>query len=224
LFTGIVEEIGRVERVTRGAKSSKLRIKATVALEGTRTGDSICTSGVCLTVTGLEGGCFEADVMAETMRRSRLGSLIPGSPVNLERAMPLDGRFGGHMVSGHIDGVGTICSMTAEDNAVWLNIAAEETLLRYVVEKGSVAVDGISLTVASVDRTGFMVSVIPHTRKETTLLRQKAGDKVNLECDIVGKYVEKLLHASIGKRRTDQASETDGSQLSEAFFRENGFY
>ena len=142
MFTGIVEEIGRVERVTRGAKSSKLRIRAATVLEGARTGDSICTSGVCLTVTGLGGGCFEADVMAETMRRSKLGSLTAGSPVNLERAMPLDGRFGGHIVSGHIDGTGTIRSMTAEDNAMWLNIAAEETLLRYIVERGSVAVDG----------------------------------------------------------------------------------
>jgi riboflavin synthase len=163
-------------------------------------------------VTGLEGGCFEADVMAETMRRSKLGSLAPGSAVNLERAMPLDGRFGGHMVSGHIDGVGTIRSMTAEDNAVWLSIAAEEKLLRYIVEKGSVAVDGVSLTVASVDRTGFQVSLIPHTGKETTLLRQKTGDKVNLECDIVGKYVEKLLGRS-----------GENARLSESFLAENGF-
>lgn len=224
MFTGIVEEIGRVERVTRGAKSSKLRIRAGTVLEGARTGDSICTSGVCLTVTGLERDCFEADVMAETMRRSKLGSLAPGSPVNLERAMPLDGRFGGHMVSGHIDGVGTIRSVTSEDNAVWLNIAADEKLLRYIVEKGSVAVDGVSLTVALVDRKGFMVSVIPHTGRETTLLRQKTGDAVNLECDVVGKYVEKLLHASIGESKNGQGSEKDGARLSEAFFRENGFY
>lgn len=224
MFTGIVEEVGRVERVTRGVKSSKLRIRAGTVLEGTRIGDSICTSGVCLTVTGLEGDCFEADVMAETMRRSKLGSLAAGSPVNLERAVPLGGRFGGHMVSGHIDGTGTIRSMAAEDNAVWLTISAEEKLLRYIVEKGSVAVDGVSLTVAAVDRTGFKVSVIPHTGRETALLRQKTGDTVNLECDVVGKYVEKLLYTAIGKGEENaRGRETEGKRLSEAFLEENGF-
>lgn len=233
MFTGIIEEIGRVERVTKGAKSSKLRIKAGAVLGGTRIGDSICTSGVCLTVTKLEGDFFEADVMAETMRRSKLGGLAAGSPVNLERAMRLDGRFGGHMVSGHIDGTGVIRSIYTEDNAVWLTISAEEKLLRYIVEKGSIAIDGVSLTVASVDLTGFQVSVIPHTGRETTLLRQRAGDAVNLECDIIGKYVEKLLglvnDPGMEKNRQQSMKNTENRDaesagLTDAFLRENGFY
>lgn len=197
MFTGIIEEIGRVERVTRGAKSCRLRIKAKAVLEGTRTGDSICTSGVCLTVTEFGEGYFEADVMTETLRRTKLGSLRAGSSVNLERAMPLNGRFGGHIVSGHIDGTGVIRSMQMEDNAVWVTISADRPLLRYIVEKGSVAIDGVSLTVASVDENGFGVSVIPHTGRETTLLQQKTGDAVNLECDVIGKYVGKLFGSGI---------------------------
>ena len=193
MFTGIIEEVGRVERVTRGVKSSSLLIKAAAVLEGTGTGDSICTSGVCLTVTSLGRDFFEADVMAETMRRTKLGSLTVGSSVNLERAMQLNGRFGGHIVSGHIDGTGILRSMQTEENAVWLTISAGRPLLRYIVEKGSVAIDGVSLTVASVDENGFRVSAIPHTGRETALLRQKAGDAVNLECDVIGKYVEKLF-------------------------------
>ena len=216
MFTGIIEEIGSVVRVTRGAKSSRLRISTRELLEGTQIGDSICTCGVCLTVALMEGSCFEADVMAETMRRTKLGSLTIGSKVNLERAMRLDGRFGGHIVSGHIDGTGVIQSVTKEENAVWLAIGAESKLLRYIVEKGSVAIDGISLTVSEVDESGFKVSLIPHTGKETTLLSQKIGDKVNLECDIVGKYVEKLFAQPLGQR------EKSGT-LTESFLQENGF-
>ena len=217
MFTGIIEEIGQIERVVKGVKSSKLRIRADAVLEGTGNGDSICTSGVCLTVTKLEGSCFEADVMAETLRRSKLGSFSAGCSVNLERAMSSDGRFGGHMVSGHIDGTGRIKAISQEDNAIWLTVSAEETLLRYVVEKGSIAIDGVSLTVASVDRAGFRVSVIPHTGRETTLLKQKIGDEVNLECDIIGKYVEKLL-----VREPSQTGKKE--QLSEMFLKNNGFY
>lgn len=216
MFTGIIEEIGQVERVVKGANSSKLRISADAVLEGTGIGDSICTSGVCLTVTKLEGSCFEADVMAETIRRSKLGSFSAGSSVNLERAMCSGGRFGGHMVSGHIDGTGRIKAISREDNAVWLTVSAEEALLRYIVEKGSIAIDGVSLTVASVDRTGFRVSVIPHTGRETTLIKQKIGDAVNLECDIIGKYVEKLLTRG-------QSQSENKEQLSEMFLKNNGF-
>jgi len=193
VFTGIIEETGRVEQFTKGAKSSRLRIGADAVLGGTQTGDSISVCGVCLTVIKLDGKSFEADVMAETMRRTKLGSLAAGSPVNLERAMAAGGRFGGHIVSGHIDGTGTVRYISREDNAVWLSIGAEEALLRYIVEKGSIAVDGVSLTVASVSRMGFKVSIIPHTGAKTTLLLMKAGDAVNLECDIIGKYIEKLL-------------------------------
>ena len=163
-------------------------------LEGTRVGDSIATNGVCLTVTGRTADSFTADVMAESLRRSGLGALRPGDTVNLERAMPADGRFGGHIVSGHIDGTGTVQALTPEgDAAVWVTVSAPPALLRYVVEKGSIAIDGISLTVASVDSACFKVSIIPHTGAETTLLRRKPGDTVNLECDVVAKYVEKLM-------------------------------
>lgn len=217
MFTGIIEEIGHVERVVRGANSSRLRIRADTVLEDTKVGDSICTSGVCLTVTKLDGSCFEADVMAETTRRSKLGSLAVGSNVNLERAMRSDGRFGGHMVSGHIDGTGRIEAISQEDNAVWFTISAEETLLRYIVEKGSVAIDGVSLTVASINRNEFKVSVIPHTGRETTLFQQKIGYTVNLECDVIGKYVEKLL-----VREQSQTGKKDA--LSEMYLKNNGFY
>ena len=131
--------------------------------------------------------------MAETLRRSGLGALQSGAPVNLERAMPADGRFGGHIVSGHIDGTGTVASLRREDNAVWLAVHAAPALLRYIVEKGSVAIDGVSLTVAAVDANGFSVSIIPHTGAQTILLGKRPGDTVNLECDVIGKYVEKLL-------------------------------
>lgn len=217
MFTGIIEEIGTIENVKKGTKSANLRIKAALVLEGTNIGDSICTSGVCLTVTNLEGGCFEADVMAETMRRSKLGSLTVGSGVNLERAMQLNGRFGGHLVSGHIDGTGTIRAMSREENAVWLTISTEESLLRYIVEKGSIAIDGVSLTVAAVDQSSFKVSVIPHTGSETVLLAGKPGDIVNLECDVIGKYVEKLLFFG-----NDQKQKK--ADLSESFLKQNGFY
>jgi riboflavin synthase len=217
MFTGIIEETGIIQRVERGGKSSRMYIKAGTVLEGTRVGDSISTSGVCLTVTEMSENSFAADVMAETMRRSKLGSLTSGSRVNLERAMGAEGRFGGHLVSGHIDGTGTIHSMTREENAIWLSISAEEALLRYIVEKGSIAVDGVSLTVAKVDHSGFQVSIIPHTGKETTLLQQKTGDLVNLECDIIGKYVEKLMIPLSN-------SNDRKAQLTETFLKQNGFY
>ena len=193
MFTGIIEEIGAVRRIERGAKGARLTIAAKTVLEGTRIGDSIATNGVCLTVTDLTADSFSADVMAESLRRSGLGALQAGSPVNLERAMPLDGRFGWHIVSGHIDGTGTLASLRREDNAVWLTVCAAPSLLRYIVEKGSVAIDGVSLTVAAVDGSGFSVSIIPHTGAQTILLGKKPGDTVNLECDVIGKYVEKLL-------------------------------
>lgn len=193
MFTGIVEEVGSIAGVERGAKSAKLKINAKTVLEGTKLGDSIAVNGVCLTVTSMANGTFTADVMAETLRRSSLGALSTGSMVNLERAMAADGRFGGHIVSGHIDATGTVKSLVREDNAVWVTIAAESSVLRYIVEKGSIAIDGISLTVAYVDDSCFKVSVIPHTAKETTLLQKKTGDIVNLECDVIAKYIEKLM-------------------------------
>lgn len=193
MFTGIIEEIGTIRRIERGAVGARLTIAAKTVLQGTKLGDSIATNGVCLTVVAMTADSFSADVMAESLRRSSLGALQSGSPVNLERAMPLNGRFGGHIVSGHIDGTGTIASQKREDNAVWVTVHTSASLLRYIVEKGSIAIDGVSLTVAAVDETGFSVSIIPHTGTQTILLDKKPGETVNLECDIIGKYVEKLL-------------------------------
>ena len=193
MFTGIVEETGSIRSLRLSGSSGKIAIRAKKVLGGTRIGDSIAVNGVCLTVVSLEKDGFTADVMAETLRRSSLGSLHGGSRVNLERAMAADGRFGGHMVAGHIDDTGTILSMEREDNAVWVRIGAPDHVMRYIIEKGSVAIDGISLTVAKVREHDFSVSVIPHTGAETTLLLRHPGDLVNLENDLVGKYVEKLL-------------------------------
>ena len=195
MFTGIVEEVGIVRQVITGSRSGEIAIQARKVLAGTKIGDSIAVNGVCLTVTGLLSDGFTADVMPETLRRSNLGSLRKGSPVDLERAMAADGRFGGHIVSGHIDGTGRIAQMKRDENAVVVTIAAARELLALVVEKGSIAIDGISLTVASVNDTEFSVSIIPHTADETVLLRKAAGDTVNLETDIVGKYVQKLLRS-----------------------------
>ena len=211
MFTGIIEEIGTVRRIEHGAKGARLTIQAKTVLEDTRIGDSIATNGVCLTVVSMTGDSFSADVMAESLRRSSLGTLQGGSPVNLERAMAANGRFGGHIVSGHIDGTGTIASQKREDNAVWVKIKTPAPLLRYIVEKGSIAIDGVSLTVAAVTDTDFSVSIIPHTGAQTILLGKKPGDPVNLECDVIGKYVEKLT----------SPHKTGG--ISTNFLAENGF-
>lgn len=196
MFTGIIEETGEVQAIQRGAKSARLTIKGAVVLEDAGIGDSIAVNGVCLTVTGISGQTFTADVMAESMRRTALGTLTVGSRVNLERAMAANGRFGGHIVSGHIDGTGIIREMKREDNAVWVTVDADAGILRHIIEKGSIAIDGISLTVAYVDDTCFKVSVIPHTARETTLLSKSAGDRVNLENDVIGKYVGKLIRTA----------------------------
>lgn len=217
MFTGIIEEIGTVRRIERGAAGARLTIAAKTVLEGTELGDSIATNGVCLTVVSMTSDGFSADVMAESLRRSSLGALQTGSSVNLERAMPLNGRFGGHIVSGHIDGTGTIASQKREDNAVWVTVRAPAALLRYIVEKGSIAIDGVSLTVAAVDETSFAVSIIPHTGAQTILLDKKAGETVNLECDVIGKYVEKLLAPYAP---TDKAAP---SGITMEFLAQNGF-
>lgn len=214
MFTGLIEEVGTVARLEGSARGAKLTIRCKTVLENTRTGDSIATNGVCLTVTGRTGDTFTADVMAESLRRSGLGTLRTGDRVNLERAMPADGRFGGHIVSGHIDGTGMVRELAPEgDNAVWVTVAAAPALLRYIVEKGSIAIDGISLTVAFVDDQCFKVSIIPHTGAETTLLHRKPGDTVNLECDIIAKYIEKLM----------KPTETPTSGITMDFLARNGF-
>lgn len=193
MFTGIIEEVGSVISVTRNGTSSNIRIRAAKVLEGTVLGDSIAVNGVCLTVTEMGSDWFQADVMNETLSRSSLGSLRSGSPVDLERAMAADGRFGGHIVSGHIDGTGTVSDIHNDGIAVWYTVSAPPQILRYIVEKGSVAIDGISLTVAKVTDRDFSVSIIPHTAACTVLSKRKTGDTVNLENDIIGKYVEKLM-------------------------------
>jgi riboflavin synthase len=215
VFTGIVEEIGRVDTVVIGRKSARIKIHAEKVLEDVKLGDSISTNGVCLTVTEFNDSSFTVDVMAETMRRSNLGNLQKGNKINLERALKVGDRLGGHIVSGHIDGVGVINELKREDNAIWVSIGAPLEILKYVVLKGSIAIDGVSLTVAYVDDNEFKVSVIPHTQEETTLTHKKVGDKVNLECDMIGKYIEKLL--------VSREISSCKSGIDENFLRENGF-
>ena len=215
MFTGIVEELGTIRSIRRGAASAVLSIGAEAVLSDLRIGDSVAVNGVCLTATGVDRSGFTADVMHETLQRSSLGALGPGSRVNLERAMAADGRFGGHIVSGHIDGTGTIAERRRDDNAVWYTVSAPPALLRYIVEKGSIAIDGISLTVASVEADRFSVSVIPHTAAVTLLGAKGPGDVVNLETDIIGKYVERLL------RPADTPAARSGISLE--FLAENGF-
>lgn len=222
MFTGIVEEMGRIKSIARGSRSAVLTIEASKVLEESQTGDSIAVNGVCLTVTSLGSGEFTADVMGETLRRSSLGSLQRGSQVNLERAMAADGRFGGHIVSGHIDGTGTVASMKKEDNAVWVTVDTPPHLLKYIVEKGSIAIDGISLTVAQVAEGSFSVSLIPHTGAQTTLLQRKPGDVVNLENDVIGKYVERLMNF-MELSPGDNASPDSQSRISMEFLAEHGF-
>ncbi|WP_080146938.1 riboflavin synthase [Marinilactibacillus piezotolerans] len=216
MFTGIVEEIGEIQKVKTATVSSELTIRAEKVLENTNVGDSIMVNGVCLTVKNLGKNTFMADVMSETLSRTNLNTFSKGSPVNLERALTLQKPLGGHMVSGHIDDTGKITRFKNEDNAVWVTVQANTNILRYVIEKGSIAIDGISLTVAKVTQEDFQVSIIPHTAEETTLLKNNIGDLVNLECDLIGKYVEKLLKYS-------PESEPVQNHLTESFLQKNGF-
>lgn len=216
MFTGIVEEVGKIKSIKMGAKSAIITIQADKIMEDIHLGDSIAANGVCLTVTAFDKNSYSVDVMHETLRRTNLGSLKSGSRVNLERAMAADGRFGGHIVAGHIDDTGTIISMEKDDNAIWITIQTIPQVLKYIVEKGSIAIDGISLTVARVDAKEFAVSVIPHTGSNTTLLEKKPGDTVNLETDMVGKYVEKLL-------RYDEEEKAVPSGITMDFLKNHGF-
>ena len=217
MFTGIIEEVGAVKQITHGQHSEVLNIQARTVLENTKIGDSIAVNGICLTVTRLFADSFSADVMHETLNRSSLAGLMVGSKVNLERAMAADGRFGGHIVSGHIDGTGVIRSLIREENAIWVSIGTSPQILHLIVEKGSICIDGISLTVAKVEEEGFQVSVIPHTGEETTLLEKVPGDSVNLENDVIGKYVERLL--GLGKSEEEKKE----SGITMEFLQEFGF-
>lgn len=216
MFTGIVEEVGMVKSIKMGAKSAIITIQADKVMEDIHLGDSIAANGVCLTVTSFDRNSYSVDVMHETLRRTNLGSLKSGSRVNLERAMAADGRFGGHIVAGHIDDTGTIISMEKDDNAIWITVQTKPQVLKYIVEKGSIAMDGISLTVARVSEKDFAVSVIPHTGSNTTLLEKKPGDTVNLETDMVGKYVEKLLTWNVEE-------EKESSGITMDFLKSHGF-
>lgn len=193
MFTGIIEEIGKVKAIVRHANSIKLTIAVKKILDDIHIGDSICTNGVCLTVTTFDDSSYTADVMPETMNRTNFKDLRINDLVNCERAMPANGRFGGHIVSGHIDGIGEISKMAKDDKAVRIRIETRPEILRYIVEKGSITIDGISLTVTDVTSFDFGVSIIQHTQDETTLTKKKIGDTVNLENDIVGKYIEKFV-------------------------------
>lgn len=197
MFTGLVEEVGKVKTIARGT-GAKLSVNTSVILDGTILGDSIAVNGVCLTVTSISGSEITFDVVEETLSKSDLGSLRPGDPVNLERSVSANRLFGGHFVLGHVDGIGTITSFDTRPGAATLVIRAPQEVIRYVVAKGSIAIDGISLTVASCDEHEFRIAVIPHTIENTTLASKRPGDVVNLEADILGKYVEKFLTARSG--------------------------
>jgi len=197
--------------MSKQGSSCRLSISADRIFSDLKIGDSVAVNGICLTATSIKGSIFTVDVMHETLNRTSLSSLKAGAEVNLERAMAANGRFGGHIVSGHIDGTGRVAAFTNDGIAVWLRVEADAPVLKYIVEKGSVALDGVSLTVAKVDTKSFSVSLIPHTAAETTLLSKKIGDKINIECDIIGKYVEKLLNFK----------ETEG--ITEELLLRNGF-
>lgn len=217
MFTGIIEEVGILEEFSAGNGFGVMEIKCDEVLKETRIGDSIATNGVCLTVKEKSSNSFKAEVMGETLAKSNLGNLKVGDKLNLERALRLSDRLGGHIVSGHIDGVGTIVSIQEESNGTWFTISAPKEVLKYVIYKGSIGIDGISLTVAYVDDEVFKVSVIPHTLDNTILPHKKVNSKVNLECDLVGKYVEKLFGVK------DEKEETEKSNITMEFLRNNGF-
>jgi len=218
MFTGLVEEVGKMKGITRQGEAMRLVIGATLVTDGVKLGDSISVNGVCLTVTSFDKASFSADVMPETFRKSNLHQLRTGERVNLERAMQAGGRFGGHIVQGHVDGTGKIVNRETDANAVVYKVQLEDSdMLRYVIPKGSITIDGISLTVVDTAAHSFSVSIIPHTLDETALQHKHAGDIVNIECDVIGKYVDHLLHF----KRPEAAQA--GSKLTTSFLMENGF-
>ncbi|NXY97664.1 riboflavin synthase [Streptomyces sp. BR123] len=211
MFTGIVEELGEVTAVEQLSEASRFRLRGPLVTDGAKHGDSIAVNGVCLTVVDTADGEFTADVMQETLNRSGLGALQPGSRVNLERPMALGGRLGGHLVQGHVDGTGTILSRTPSEHWEIVKVSLPENLARYVVEKGSITVDGVSLTVVEAAADYFTISLIPTTLALTTLGIKQPGDPVNLEVDVLAKYVERLLAAGVDPltARADEPEETD---------------
>ncbi len=214
MFTGLVEETGIVKEITRSSKSIRLKISAKKVLEDIKTGDSICTDGICLTVVHFDQSNFTVEAMSETLQKTKLNDISINSRVNLEPALKITDRLGGHLVSGHIDGVGVITNIIKEDIAHIISISPEQQLLKYIINKGSIAIDGISLTVSYVDHSIFKVSIIPHTAQETTLLTRRIGDKVNLETDMIAKYTEKLLSSN---------NENRNKEIDKNFLSQNGF-
>jgi len=220
MFTGIIEEVGTVKHISVNSSGSRLAISGNIILSDLKPGDSVAVNGVCLTADNIIADTFAADIMPETLSNSSLGKLSPGSRVNLERAMYASGRFGGHIVSGHIDGTGTIFKVTKDGNAVRIRVIAASSLLRYIIKKGSITVDGVSLTVTDVGDSDFGVSVIPHTCAETTLLERRPGDTVNLENDIVAKYIERFLLPKIAE---GSSMEKKSGHISLEFLLKHGF-
>lgn len=218
MFTGIIEEVGTIKNISKGTHSIKLTIMATKVLEGSQIGDSIAVNGVCLTITSMGKNYFTADIMPESLRKTSMTNLTSGDKVNLERALTLSTRLGGHIVSGHIDGTGQIIALKRDDNAMRVTIEAEAKIMKYIIAQGSVALDGVSLTVANVGKENFTVSLIPHTGEVTTLLSKHVGSTINIENDVIGKYVERLLQFK--DKQTDKQQQ---SSLSLGFLRENGF-
>ena len=227
MFTGIIEEIGKIVAIKHGSKSIVLDVSAHLVMQDTKIGDSIAVNGVCLTVTNISNYGFSADVMPETLNRSGLGCLNSGSLVNLERALLVTSRLNGHIVSGHIDGTGVIDSFKKDDNAIWVKIKTSPMVLKYIINKGSVAIDGISLTVAEVDGNSFKVSIIPHSQDETTLVKRRIGDVVNIENDMVAKYIEKFSgyakNDSPSKELSRGEDKQKSSNITMDFLKENGF-
>lgn len=224
MFTGLIEEVGTVAAVRHGSGASRLVLEASAIGPECRPGDSVCINGVCLTVVAAAGARIEFDAVAETLRRSNLGTLRPGDPVNLERALAANGRFDGHIVQGHVDATGTITAVVPESTSHLLTIETPREFASLVIEKGSIAVDGISLTVASVRDAAFSVAIIPHTWSVTTLRHRRRGDRVNLEADVLAKYVDRLLEARFGPLAASRArGESDSPGLTEATLRGHGF-
>jgi len=220
MFTGLVEEMGILRGINRNSEAMVLHITASTIMSDLKIGDSVSVNGVCLTATSLDANSFAADVMPETFRKSNLRNLQIGNKVNLERAMIANGRFGGHIVQGHVDGIGRIQHVTRNQNAVVYEITpANQEVFKYIIPKGSITLDGISLTVVQVKESTFEVSVIPHTLEQTVLNHKRAGDTVNIECDMLGKYVEHLLNYGSSRQQDDAKS----TGINMEYLAQNGF-
>lgn len=217
MFTGLIEEIGKIKHISKGSRSFQFTIEAEKVLNDLKLGDSVATNGACLTVVSKNKSDFTVDIMAETVKRTNFSALKTGDRVNLERAMRLNDRLGGHLVSGHIDGTGKITGIKKEDIAHIVSIESEKEIIAQMLNKASVAIDGISLTIIAVDENKFSVSIIPHTAGETTLLKKKIGDVVNLETDLIGKYVLNFL------KQNKNENPAKPSRLNMDFLAENGF-